>query len=143
MFTLADRRWSPSITALCGLPAEVLPPVVDPGTVVGEVSAAAAEATGLRAGTTVVAGGADTPPGPPGAGAERDENTVGGGTFWPKTGRLGAPLIDPEARLRTLGDVSPGAGAWGRWCAPAAGPRDGCGGRSGPRCWVCRCTPRS
>ncbi|HJY69701.1 MAG TPA: FGGY family carbohydrate kinase, partial [Streptosporangiaceae bacterium] len=54
MFALAGRRWSPSITALAGLPAEVLPPVVDPGTVVGEVSAAAAEATGLRAGTAVV-----------------------------------------------------------------------------------------
>ena len=71
MFTLADRRWSPSITALCGLPAEVLPPVVDPGTVVGEVSAAAAEATGLRAGTAVVAGGADTQLGLLGAGARR------------------------------------------------------------------------
>ena len=44
MFSLADRRWSQTIPALSGLPAGVLPPVVDPGTVVGEVSAAAAEA---------------------------------------------------------------------------------------------------
>src|SRR6202042_2420102 len=51
MFTLASRRWSQSIPALCGLPAAVLPPVVDPGTVVGEVTPAAAELTGLRAGT--------------------------------------------------------------------------------------------
>jgi autoinducer 2 (AI-2) kinase len=108
MFTLADRRWSPSITALCGLPAEVLPPVVDPGTVVGDVSAAAAEATGLRAGTAVVAGGADTQLGLLGAGAERDEYTVVGGTFWQNTVLLGEPLIDPEARLRTLCHVSPG-----------------------------------
>jgi autoinducer-2 kinase len=108
MFTLADRRWSPSITALCGLPAPVLPPVVDPGTVVGEVSAAAAEATGLRAGTAVVAGGADTQLGLLGAGAERDEYTVVGGTFWQNTVLLGEPLIDPEARLRTLCHVAPG-----------------------------------
>ena len=108
MFALADRRWSPSITALCGLPAEVLPPVVDPGTVVGEVSAAAAEATGLRAGTAVVAGGADTQLGLLGAGAERDEYTVVGGTFWQNTVLLGEPLIDPEARLRTLCHVTPG-----------------------------------
>ena len=100
MFTLADRRWSPSITALCGLPAAVLPPVVDPGTVVGEVSAAAAEATGLRAGTAVVAGGADTQLGLLGAGVVVDEYTVVGGTFWQNTVLLGDPLIDPEARLR-------------------------------------------
>lgn len=37
----------------------VLPPVERPGTVVGEVSRAAAEATGLRAGTAIVVGGAD------------------------------------------------------------------------------------
>jgi autoinducer-2 kinase len=108
MFTLAGRRWSPSITALCGLLAAVLPPVVDPGTVVGEVSAAAAEATGLRAGTAVVAGGADTQLGLLGAGAERDEYTVVGGTFWQNTVLLGEPLIDPEARLRTLCHVAPG-----------------------------------
>lgn len=108
MFTLADRRWSPSITALCGLPAAALPPVVDPGTVVGEVSAAAAEATGLRAGTPVVAGGADTQLGLLGAGTERDEYTVVGGTFWQNTVLLDEPLIDPEARLRTLCHVIPG-----------------------------------
>ena len=42
MFTLASRRWSESIPAMCGLPAAVLPPVADPGTVVGEVSPPAA-----------------------------------------------------------------------------------------------------
>jgi xylulokinase len=42
-----------------GIDRGVLPPVVDPGTVVGEVSAAAAAATGLRTGTLIVAGGAD------------------------------------------------------------------------------------
>src|SRR3984957_1612730 len=108
MFALAARRWSPSITALAGLPAEVLPPVVDPGTVVGEVSAAAAAATGLRAGTAVVAGGADTQLGLLGAGVAVTEYTVVGGTFWQNTVLLGEPLIDPEARLRTLCHVSPG-----------------------------------
>jgi autoinducer 2 (AI-2) kinase len=108
MFTLADRRWSQSIPAMCGLPAAVLPPVVDPGTVVGEVSAAAAEATGLRAGTAVVAGGADTQLGLLGVGSERDEYTVVAGTFWQNTVLLGDPLIDPEARLRTLCHVVPG-----------------------------------
>ena len=108
MFTLASRRWSQSIPAMCGLPAAVLPPVVDPGTVVGEVTPVAAELTGLRAGTPVTAGGADTQLGLLGAGAERDEYTVVAGTFWQNTVLLAEPLVDPEVRLRTLCHVVPG-----------------------------------
>jgi len=108
MFTLASRRWSSSIPALCGLPAAVLPPVADPGTVVGEVTADAAALTGLRPGTPVTAGGADTQLGLLGAGAERDEYTVVAGTFWQNTVLLAEPLIDPEVRLRTLCHVVPG-----------------------------------
>jgi len=108
MFTLADRSWSPSIPAMCGLPAAVLPPVVDPGTVVGEVTPVAAALTGLRPGTPVAAGGADTQHGLLGAGADRDEYTVVAGTFWQNTVLLAEPLIDPEVRLRTLCHVVPG-----------------------------------
>jgi xylulokinase len=42
-----------------GIDRAVLPPVADPGTVIGEVSGAAAARTGLRTGTPIVAGGAD------------------------------------------------------------------------------------
>ncbi|MFJ9814676.1 FGGY-family carbohydrate kinase [Streptomyces sp. NPDC101151] len=48
-------RW-PDIT---GLPAGTLPDVVRPGTRLGEIGAAAAEATGIPAGTPVVAGMTD------------------------------------------------------------------------------------
>jgi autoinducer 2 (AI-2) kinase len=109
MFSLAQRTWSPSIAALCGLPPEVLPPVVDPGTVVGGVTAAAAAQTGLRPGTPVVAGGGDTQLGLLGAGARPGEYTVVGGTFWQNTVLLGVPLIDPRVRLRTLCHALPGA----------------------------------
>jgi autoinducer 2 (AI-2) kinase len=108
MFTLASRGWSESIPALCGLDPAVLPPVADPGTVVGEVSATAAAVTGLRAGTPVAAGGGDTQLGLLGAGARRDEYTVVAGTFWQNTVLLDRPLIDPEIRLRTLCHVQPG-----------------------------------
>jgi autoinducer 2 (AI-2) kinase len=108
MFTLAGRRWSQSIPAMCGLDAAVLPPVVDSGTAVGEVTAAAAELTGLRAGTPVVTGGGDTQLGLLGAGARREEYTVVGGTFWQNTVLRPDPLIDPQARLRTLCHVMPG-----------------------------------
>jgi autoinducer-2 kinase len=50
MFSLADRGWSESIAQICGIPAAVLPPVADPGTVVGAVptpsSACSARASG-------------------------------------------------------------------------------------------------
>ena len=108
MFSLAGRGWSASIAQVCGIPADVLPPVADPGTVVGTVTAQAAEQTGLRAGTPVVAGGADTQLGLLGAGVRAGEFTVLAGTFWQNTVLVARPLIDPAIRLRTLCHVTPG-----------------------------------
>jgi autoinducer-2 kinase len=108
MFALSERTWSKDIPALCGLSPAVLPPVVVPGTVVGHVTATAAELTGLRPGTPVAAGGADTQLGLLGAGAVRGEYNVVAGTFWQNTVLLDEPVIDPQARLRTLCHVIPG-----------------------------------
>jgi len=108
MFSLADRTWSDEIAQICGIDAAVLPPVRDPGTVVGTVTRRAAEETGLREGTPVVAGGADTQLALLGAGARPNEYTVVAGTFWQNTILLDRPLIDPLTRLRTLCHVIPG-----------------------------------
>jgi autoinducer-2 kinase len=108
MFTLSERQWSEPIAQVCGISADILPPVVDPGTVVGSVTERAAEETGLRAGTPVVAGGADTQLGLLGVGARAGEYTVVAGTFWQNTVLLDKPLIDPGTRLRTLCHVLPG-----------------------------------
>jgi autoinducer 2 (AI-2) kinase len=108
MFTLAERQWSQAIARVCGISPDILPPVVDPGTVVGAVTGRAAGQTGLRAGTPVVAGGADTQLGLLGAGAAAGEYTVVAGTFWQNTVLLDKPLIDPGTRLRTLCHVLPG-----------------------------------
>lgn len=59
LYALDDGSFVRPLLEAAGIRQEVLPPVVDPGTVVGEVSAAAAGQTGLRAGTPIVAGGAD------------------------------------------------------------------------------------
>jgi autoinducer 2 (AI-2) kinase len=82
--------------------------VYEPGTPIGEVSAAAAAETGLLAGTPVVTGGADTQLALAGAGIGRDEFTVVAGTFWQTTVLLDAPVIDPGQRLRTLCHAVPG-----------------------------------
>jgi autoinducer 2 (AI-2) kinase len=108
MFSLASRDWSAAIAATCGIPAAALPPVADPGTPVGAVTARAAAQTGLRAGTPVVTGGADTQLGLLGAGVRAGEFTVLAGTFWQNTMLTSKPLIDPAVRLRTLCHVTPG-----------------------------------
>jgi xylulokinase len=59
LFDLAARDWSGEILAALDIPREWLPPTFEGPTVTGQVSANAAAATGLRAGTPVVAGGGD------------------------------------------------------------------------------------
>ena len=109
LFDLARRTWSPGSLDLVGLSPSVMPEVVEPGTVVGEVTEAAAAETGLAAGTPVVAGGADTQLGLVGIGVtEPDRVTLLGGSFWQMTVVTDRPLIDPEARLRTLCHAVPG-----------------------------------
>ena len=48
-----------ALASLAGMKPGVIPPVADPGTVIGEVSRGAAAETGLRPGTPIVTGGAD------------------------------------------------------------------------------------
>lgn len=103
MFELSRRDWSDRVLEICRLDRSIFPPVVDPGTVVGAVSEPAAAQTGLRAGTPVVVGGADTQLALLGIGVgERGSFTIVGGTFWQHTVVLDEPRIDPQARLRTL-----------------------------------------
>ena len=108
MFSLADRGWSGAIAQTCGIALAALPPVVDAGTAVGGVTTEAAAQTGLRPGTPVVAGGADTQLGLLGAGVRTGEFTVLAGTFWQNTVLVDKPLVDPAIRLRTLCHVTPG-----------------------------------
>ena len=103
MFELARRDWSERILEICGLERAMFPPVVDPGSVIGTVTPSAAADTGLRAGTPVVCGGADTQLALAGLGfGDPGQVTIVGGTFWQHTVVLDDPLVDPKGRLRTL-----------------------------------------
>jgi autoinducer 2 (AI-2) kinase len=109
MFDLAAGTWSPEIIGWSGLPASAFPEVVASGQRIGEVTREAATATGLAVGTPVVAGGGDTQLGLVGIGVvEPGRVTVVGGSFWQTTVTTSRPLIDPEARLRTLCHAVPG-----------------------------------
>ncbi len=109
LFDLRARTWSPELLDLVGLSPAIVPEVLEPGTVVGPVTDRAADETGLAPGTPVVVGGADTQLGLVGIGVVRpDRLTLVGGSFWQLTAVTDSPLIDPQARVRTLCHAVPG-----------------------------------
>jgi xylulokinase len=59
IFDMEKRVWSAEVMSALELHPEQLPQTAAPGTLIGEVSAAAAAETGLAVGTPVVAGGGD------------------------------------------------------------------------------------
>ncbi|GLY79158.1 FGGY-family carbohydrate kinase [Actinoallomurus iriomotensis] len=56
---LVEEDWPADVLDTLGVPREVLPPLVRSGTPIGTVCASAAEATGIPAGTSIVAGMTD------------------------------------------------------------------------------------
>ena len=109
LFDLRTRTWSPASLATVGLSPDIAPEVLEPGSMVGPVTARGAEEAGLAAGTPVVIGGADTQLGLVGTGVTGPGRlTLVGGSFWQLTVVTDAPLIDPRARVRTLCHAVPG-----------------------------------
>jgi len=60
LFDVRRREWSQELCDLMRVPGEKLPEAVAPWVQVGEVTAQAAEETGLRQGTPIIAGAADS-----------------------------------------------------------------------------------
>jgi autoinducer 2 (AI-2) kinase len=109
VFDLQTRSWSETAVRMCGMPQGIYPPVVEPGTVIGEITERASEACGLKAGTPVIAGGGDTQLALLGTGNLLPGDwALVGGTFWQTTVIWDHPLIDPQCRPRTLCHVNPG-----------------------------------
>ena len=99
-YDLLARRWPTDVFDRLDVDLAVLPPVVAPGTVLGGVSAAAAERTGLPAGTPVLAGMTDGCAAQIGAGAlaPGEWNSVLGTTLALK-GVTAALLHDPTGAV--------------------------------------------
>jgi xylulokinase len=103
LFDLAARDWSPEVVAALGIPPAWLPPTFEGPVVTAQVTASAAVATGLRAGTPVVAGGGD-----------QSANGVGVGALAPGTVALSlgtsgvvfaatdSPLYEPRGRIHAF-----------------------------------------
>ncbi|HEX8731732.1 MAG TPA: FGGY-family carbohydrate kinase, partial [Ktedonobacterales bacterium] len=112
LFDLARRDWSADLLAELAIPAAWLPPTFEGPAVTGAISAEAAQATGLRAGTPVVAGGGDQAAQAVGVGA------VSAGVLALTLGTSGvlfaptdAPAIDRQGRLHAFCHATPD-----RWC---------------------------
>ena len=100
LFDLRGRCWSEEILSTFDIPATILPPVRRAGERVGVVTAEAAAATGLRAGTPVYVGGADTQCSLLGAGAIEPSATGATlGTTTPVQTVVDRAIFDPDSRL--------------------------------------------
>lgn len=103
LFDLRSRTWSEEVRQALEIPAAWLPPTYEGPEVTGVVSQAAAEATGLVAGTPVVAGGGDQAAQATGVGAVQPgivALTLGtSGVVFATTD---APLVEPDGRLHAF-----------------------------------------
>ena len=104
-------QWSPDMLAAAGLDATLFPEVLESTAVVGELTSAAASATGLPRGTRVVMGGGDGPIAAVGAGivAPEDGAYVCLGTSSWISFASDTPVYDPLMRTMTFDNVVPGS----------------------------------
>jgi xylulokinase len=109
LLDVAHRRWSNEVLSKAGIDAGLLPALHESPQVCGKVSEGGAEATGLRAGTPVVAGAGDQAAGAVGMGIARAgavSATIGtSGVVFAATDR---PALDPRGRLHTFCHAIPG-----------------------------------
>lgn len=122
---LADTRageWSERLAGAAGAEPEQLPRIVEPTTVIGELTRAAAEDCGLPAGTPVAAGLGDTAAATLGAGVVRPGQVLdSAGTAAVLAGSV--PEFRPDVAHRTL--ITMRGGVPGQWVSLAyltAGP---------------------
>ncbi|HET7286296.1 MAG TPA: xylulokinase, partial [Pyrinomonadaceae bacterium] len=103
LFDLRERTWSPEILDALHIDPAWLPPTFEGHETTSEVSSEAAEATGLRAGTPVVAGGGDQAAGAVGVGVVRPGTmAVTLGTSGVVFAATESPLIEPHGRLHAF-----------------------------------------
>jgi xylulokinase len=109
LFDLAARDWSPEVLTALGIDPAWMPPTREGPEVTGSITADAATATGLRAGTPVVAGGGDQAANAVGVGAVRS-GTVAlslgtSGVVFATTDR---PLHEPSGIVHAFCHAVPG-----------------------------------
>ena len=103
LFDLEKRDWSNEILDALEIPGAWLPPTFEGPEITGRITREAAEATGLREGTPVVAGGGDQSAQAVGVGAIRPGVlAVTMGTSGVVFAATETPLIEPQGRLHAF-----------------------------------------
>jgi xylulokinase len=109
MLDVARRKWSDEVLHAAEIDRSLLPALYESPDVCGKVSSIGAEATGLAAGTPVVAGAGDQAAGATGMGIVTPGTvsaTIGtSGVVFAATDR---PALDPRGRLHTFCHAVPG-----------------------------------
>ncbi|MFC0227224.1 autoinducer-2 kinase [Serratia aquatilis] len=109
LLDLETRDWRGGLLEMAGLRSDMLSPVKETGTPLGQVTEKAAKLSGLKVGTPVIVGGGDVQLGCLGLGIVRPAQTaVLGGTFWQQVVNLPAPVTDPDMNVRINPHVIPG-----------------------------------
>lgn len=108
LYDVSRRDWSDEILDGLDIPRSILPPLREPGSRAGAVTARAAAATGIPEGTPVFVGGADTESALLGSGVyETDQAGAVLGTTTPVQVVTATPVIDPGGKLWTSCHVVP------------------------------------
>ena len=97
IFSLSKRVWEPQMAARVGIKDDIFPPVLEPGTVMGEVTEHSAAETGLATTTKVVMGGGDVQLGSAGLGVVKEgQVAILGGSFWQQVVNIKNGTTPPE-----------------------------------------------
>ena len=103
LFDLRTRDWSSALLEQLGIPASFVAPTYEGPQVTGTISTVAAQATGLVAGTPVVAGGGDQGAGAVGVGAVSEGIvSLALGTSGVVFATVNSPFYDPAGRLHAF-----------------------------------------
>jgi xylulokinase len=109
LFDLAARDWSPEVVSALGIDPAWLPATFEGPEITGTVTTRAAEATGLAAGTPVVAGGGDQAANGVGVGAvDTGVRALSLGTSGVVFAATDRPIREPRGRVHAFCHAVPG-----------------------------------
>lgn len=110
LLNLETRTWDPELLSLFEVPPDMLCDLVEPGAIVGTLTPAMAQATGLAAGLPVISAGGDQQCAALGLGlfsGERAVSNTGTGSYL--IGHAARPAFDERMRLSCNVSAVPGA----------------------------------
>ena len=97
IYSLKKRDWAPQMAEKVGIKADIFPPSLEPGTVMGVVTRDASLLTGLSTQTKVVMGGGDVQLGAAGLGVVKEgQVAILGGSFWQQVVNIKSDTTPPE-----------------------------------------------